>query len=135
VINLHPKAVIILAGSNDLAGNAGHVTYESIMNNIKSMVELARVHNIKVILCDYLPINQYPWRKDVNAVEQIDSLNKAIDKYAKENKLPVLDYFTPLKDDKNGQKPEQTVDGVHPNKAGYEIMAKVTEAAIRKVLK
>lgn len=135
VIDLKPKAVIILAGSNDLSGSTGHVTNASIMNNVKSMVELAKAHNIKVILCDYVPIYEYPWRKGIAAAPLIISLNKEIDKYAKENNLTVLDYFTPLKDERNGQKPDQTVDGVHPNKAGYEIMAKVTEEAIRKALK
>jgi lysophospholipase L1-like esterase len=132
VIDLHPKVVIILAGSNDQTAGLNN---EAIMNNVKSMVELAKLHHIKVILCDYLPINQYPWKKELNAVELIASLNKEIDTYAKANNLQVLDYFTPLKDATNGQKPDQTLDGVHPNKAGYEVMAKVTEEAIRKALK
>ncbi|TWR27512.1 acylhydrolase [Mucilaginibacter pallidiroseus] len=135
VIDLKPKLVIILAGSNDIAGNTGHVTNERIMDNIKSMAELARLHNIKVILCEYLPVNDYPWRKGLEPAPKIIALNKMIKAYAEANKFIVLDYFTPLVDDKLGQKAELTTDGVHPNAAGYKIMATVTEAAIKKALK
>ena len=135
VIDLKPKAVIILAGSNDMAGSTGHVTIERIMNNIKSMTELAKVNGIKVILCAYLPINEYPWRKELKPAEDIIALNKAIAAYAKENNLVLLDYFTPLVDERKGQKAELTLDGVHPNAAGYRIMAEVTEKAIAKALK
>ncbi|MFC4211488.1 GDSL-type esterase/lipase family protein [Pedobacter lithocola] len=135
VINLKPKAVIILAGSNDLAGSKGHVTNETIMNNVKSMAELARKNNIKVILCKYLPVYEYPWNKNLKgAAEQIISLNKNIVAYATENHFTVLDYFTPLVDEKNGQKAEYTTDGVHPNLAGYKIMEAVTDAAIMKAI-
>jgi lysophospholipase L1-like esterase len=134
VINLKPKAVIILAGSNDIAGSTGHVTNERIMDNIKSMVELARVNHIKVILCAYLPVYQYPWRKELQPANTIIALNTLIKAYAAENKLTLLDYFTPLVDSRNGQKAELTLDGVHPNVAGYKIMAKVTDEAITKTL-
>ncbi|MEN0057081.1 MAG: GDSL-type esterase/lipase family protein, partial [Mucilaginibacter sp.] len=135
VIDLKPKAVIILAGSNDIAGNTGHVTNERIMDNIKSMVELAKLHQIKVILCAYLPVFDYPWRKGIEPAPKIIALNKLITAYAAANKLILLDYFTPLVDERNGQKAELTTDGVHPNVAGYKVMAKVTEEAIRKALK
>jgi lysophospholipase L1-like esterase len=127
--------VIILAGSNDIAGSYGHVTNETIMDNVKSMVELAKLHHIKVILCKYLPVYDYPWRKGLQPADKIISLNKAITAYAEENKLTLLDYFTPFVDERNGQKAELTTDGVHPNVAGYKIMAKVTEEAIAKALK
>lgn len=135
VIDLHPAAVIILAGSNDIAGSTGHVTNEVIMDNIKSMTELAQLHHIKVILCKYLPIYEYPWKKGVPAADKIISLNQDIEKYANANHIVLLDYFTPLVDERNGQKAELTIDGVHPNAAGYKIMAKVTEEAIAKALK
>ncbi|MFD0795361.1 SGNH/GDSL hydrolase family protein [Mucilaginibacter litoreus] len=135
VIALKPKAVIILAGSNDLAGTTGHVTIARIMDNIYSMTELAKAHSIKVILCEYLPIYEYPWRKGLPAAEKIIELNKAIKAYAAKEKLVLLDYFTPLVDERNGQKAELTIDGVHPNEAGYKIMAKVTDDAIKKALK
>lgn len=136
VIDLHPAAVIILAGSNDIAGSTGHVTNEVIMDNIASMAELAKLHGIKVILCKYLPVFEYPWRKEIkHAADKIIALNEQIEKYATANNLVLLDYFTPLVDSRNGQKAALTLDGVHPNTAGYRIMAKVTEAAIVEALK
>jgi len=135
VINLKPKVVIILAGSNDISGNTGHVTNDKIMDNIKSMAELARLHHIKVVLCKYLPIYQYPWNKSIEPAEMIVNLNEKIAAYAKERNYTVLDYWSPLVDERKGQRPELTVDGVHPNLAGYKIMEGVTELAIKKALK
>lgn len=135
VIDLKPSAVIILAGSNDLAGSRGHVNNETILNNVKSMAELARKNHIKVILCKYLPIYEYPWNKALKgAADQIISLNDAIVAYANEKNFTILDYFTPLVDEKNGQKAEFTTDGVHPNLAGYKVMGVVTDEAIRKTI-
>ncbi|AMR30906.1 acylhydrolase [Mucilaginibacter sp. PAMC 26640] len=136
VIGLKPKAVIILAGSNDIAGTTGHVTNERIMDNIRSMTELAQVNHIKVILCAYLPVFDYPWRRGLEPAGKIIALNKLIKTYATANNLTLLDYFTPLVDSQtNGQKAELTLDGVHPNVAGYKIMATVTDAAIKKALR
>ncbi|RFZ93040.1 acylhydrolase [Mucilaginibacter conchicola] len=135
VVALKAKAVIILAGSNDIAGTTGHVTTARIMDNIKSMVQLAKANNIKVILCEYLPVYEYPWRKGFAAADRIIELNKAIKAYATEQNLTILDYFSPLADERNGQKAELTTDGVHPNVAGYAVMAKVTDEAIAKALK
>lgn len=134
VINLKPTAVIILAGSNDIAGNTGHVTNETIMNNIASMAELAQLHHIKVILCEYLPVNDFPWRKGLDPAPKIIALNKLIRAYASANKFTVLDYFSPMVGERDGQRPELTLDGVHPNEEGYKIMATATEAAIKKAL-
>lgn len=135
VIDLKAKAVIILAGSNDIAGSTGHVTNAVIMDNIKSMAELARAHNIKVILCAYLPVYDYPWRKGLQPADKIISLNKLIKTYAAANKFTLVDYFTPLADNRNGQKAELTLDGVHPNPAGYKLMATATDQAIAKALR
>ncbi len=135
VIDLQPKAVIILAGSNDIAGSTGHVTNEVIMDNIKSMVELALLHHIKPILCAYLPVYDYPWRKGLHPADKIIALNQQIKSYAAAHHLTLLDYFTPFVDSRNGQKAELTTDGVHPNVAGYHLMAKVTDEAIAKALK
>ncbi|MGQ7857379.1 GDSL-type esterase/lipase family protein [Pedobacter sp. WC2501] len=135
VINLKPKAVIILAGSNDIAGNTGHVTIDKIIDNIKSMAELARLHHIKVILCKYLPVYEYPWNKQIKAADIIVDLNEKIEAYAKERNYTILDYWTPLVDERKGQRAELTVDGVHPNLAGYKIMEGVTDVAIKKALK
>lgn len=135
VINLKPKAVIILAGSNDIAGNTGHVTIDKIMDNIKSMAELARLHHIKVILCKYLPVYEYPWNKRIKAADSIVKLNEQIEAYGKERNYTVLDYWTPLVDERKGQRAELTVDGVHPNLAGYKIMEEVTDAAVKRAFK
>jgi lysophospholipase L1-like esterase len=134
VIDLKPKAVIILAGSNDIAGSNGHVTNATIMDNIKSMAELARLNGIKVILCAYLPVYDYPWRKGLHPADKIIALNKEIKAYASKEGFTLLDYFNPLVDERNGQKAELTVDGVHPNARGYTIMSKVTDQAIEKAL-
>lgn len=136
VINLKPKYVVMLVGSNDLAGSTGHVSNESILNNIKSMVELAKKNRVEPILCLYLPIAEYPWRKEITiAAQQIVDLNETIKVYAKKKHLKTLDYWTPLLDEKTqGQKPEWTLDGVHPNKEGYEVMAKVTEEFFKGIL-
>ena len=135
VAGVKAKAVIILAGSNDIAGTTGHVTTERIMDNIRSMVQIARANNIKVILCEYLPVYEYPWRKGFAAADKIIELNKAIKAYAIQERLVLLDYFSPLVDERNGQKAELTTDGVHPNEAGYKVMARVTDEAIAKALK
>ncbi|WP_412465775.1 GDSL-type esterase/lipase family protein [Pedobacter sp. KLB.chiD] len=135
VINLKPKVVIILAGSNDIAGNTGHVTIDKILDNVKSMAELATLHRIKVILCKYLPVYEYPWNKRIKAADSIVGLNEKIEAYAKERKYTVLDYWTPLVDERKGQRAELTLDGVHPNLAGYKIMELVTDAAVKKAFK
>lgn len=134
VINLRPKAVIILAGSNDIAGSTGHVTTEEIMDNIASMCDLAKKNHIKVILCAYLPVYDYPWRKGLQPAEKIIALNNQIKLFVHQKHFTLLDYFTPFADERNGQKAELTLDGVHPNAAGYNIMATVTEDAINRVL-
>ena len=135
VINLKPKVVIVLAGSNDIAGNTGHVTIDKIMDNIKSMAELARLHRIKVILCKYLPVYEYPWNKRIKAADSIVNLNEKIEAYGKAQNYTILDYWTPLVDERKGQRAELTVDGVHPNLEGYKIMEEVTDVAINKALK
>ncbi|RZK88097.1 MAG: acylhydrolase, partial [Pedobacter sp.] len=111
------------------------VSNETILNNIKSMAELAKKNHIKVILCKYLPVYEYPWNKSLKGTaEQIIALNAAIVDYAESKNLTVLDYFTPLVDERNGQKAEYTTDGVHPNLAGYKVMEVVTDAAIKKTI-
>ena len=135
VINLQPKIVIILAGTNDIAGNTGPSTLEMIMDNIISMTELARANNISVILSSVLPAYDYPWSTGLKPNEKIPALNKMIKYYADENEIIYLDYFTSMADVRNGLKTEYTYDGVHPNKLGYKVMAPLAEEAIVKILK
>jgi len=134
VIDLKPRVVVILAGTNDIAGNTGPATQDMILDNIKSMAELAGVHQIAVVLCSVLPAQDYPWRPGLGPDEKIPALNSAIRTYAKENNLVYLDYFSALANTRNGMDPELAADGVHPTRKGYEIMAPMAEAAIEEAL-
>ncbi len=131
VIDLHPKAVVILAGTNDIALNNGPISVEHIFRNIVSMVELSRANKIKAVLCSVLPVKKYGWRKEVDPVQPIKELNEMLEKYAKEGKLPWVDFYTPMVTDDGALNPAYTQDGVHPTAAGYEVM----EAIIAPVLK
>lgn len=131
VINLKPAAVIILAGTNDIAGNKGPSTLEMILDNIISMTELAKANNIKVILCSVLPAFDYPWRPGLHPAEKIARLNEMIKSYADKNGIVYLDFYSPMVDERKGLKNEFTIDGVHPNEAGYRIMAPLVEEAIQ----
>lgn len=135
VINLQPKVVVILAGTNDIAGNTGPSTLEMIEDNLASMAEIAHANGIKVILCSVLPAYDYPWRKGMEPNVKIPELNKWIKNYAEKNKFIYLDYFSAMVDEKNGMKADLSGDGVHPNKKGYEIMQPMVEKAIAKALK
>ncbi|MDR6967089.1 lysophospholipase L1-like esterase [Flavobacterium arsenatis] len=130
VINLKPKTVVILAGINDIAGNTGPSTLEMILNNIISMVELAKVNNIKVILCSVLPANNFYWNPGTDPAEKVIALNQLIQNYAKANDIPFIDYHTPMKDAENGLKKEYGPDGVHPNLEGYKVMAEILNKVI-----
>ena len=136
VINLKPDLVVILAGTNDIAGNTGPSTLEMILENIISMTELARANGIKVILCSVLPAYDYPWKPRVYPAEKIFTLNQMIKDYADKNGIIYLDFYSSMVDERKGLKAEYThpEDGVHPNEAGYRVMAPLTEAAITKAL-
>ncbi len=134
VIALKPSVVVLLAGINDIAENTGPSTLEMIMNNITSMSELAKANHIKVILCSVLPAFDFPWRKELAPAEKIVALNTMIKQYANANKILYLDYYSAMVDERKGLKAEYSNDGVHPNKAGYEVMNPLVEKAIAKVL-
>lgn len=134
VVNLKPKLVVILAGTNDIAGNTGPSTLEMIEDNIASMVEISRSNNIKVILCSVLPAYDYPWKSGLNPAPKIISLNKWIKEYSELNNIIYVDYYTPLVDKRNGLKREYSDDGVHPNKVGYQEMVRIIEKEIVNVL-
>ena len=134
VVNLKPEVVVILAGTNDIAGNTGPSTLEMIEDNIASMVEIAKANNIKVVLCSVLPAFDYPWRPGLKPAEKIVNLNKWIKEYAEKNNLIYVDYFSPMADEQNGLKKEYSEDGVHPNEAGYKVMDPLVEEGIAKAL-
>jgi lysophospholipase L1-like esterase len=134
VIQLQPKVVVILAGTNDIAGNTGPSTLEMIEDNIHSMTELAQCHGIQVVLCSVLPAYDFPWRRGLDPAPKIVELNKRIKQYAISHGVVYCDYFTAMVDERNGLPKELSEDGVHPNKAGYAIMAPIVETAISEAL-
>ena len=135
VIHLKPAVVTILAGTNDIAGNTGPSTLEMIADNIFSMAELAKSNGIKVILSSVLPVYDYPWKRGLNPAEKIIKLNEMIKEYADSHDMLYLDYFSSMVDSRKGMKTEYSEDGVHPNKAGYEVMMDLCSKAIEKALK
>jgi len=134
VIKLKPKAVVILAGTNDIAGNTGFSSVEMVTNNIQAMSQLALANDIKVILTSILPVYDYPWRPGLEPVEKIAKINSWIRKYAEQNHHTYLDLFTPLKDEKEGLPKRYSEDGVHPNLEGYQVMSPLTKKAIEKII-
>ncbi len=140
VIDLHPKVVIILAGTNDIAGNTGPMRLEDIEANYASLAELARAHEIKVIYSSVLPVHNYmPRSQDAFAQrspEKILDLNRWLRDYcaSASSACLYLDYFSAMVDDKGLMKKDLADDGLHPNAAGYKIMVPLAEAAIEKVL-
>lgn len=134
VIDLHPKAVIILAGTNDIAGNTGDISLENISGNIASMAELARQHDIKVLICSITPAFDYPWHKGMQPNIKIPELNKMLQQYAKKNHFVYVDYFSALTDGNNGMRKGLAKDGVHPTLEGYKIMESIAVKAIEKTV-
>ena len=139
VIDLHPKVVVILAGTNDIAGNAGPMRLEDIEANYASMAELAHANNIRVVFSSVLPVNNYtPQSQDLFAgrpPEKILALNRWLKDYvAPHSDCLYLDYFDPMVDGKGLLKRELADDGLHPNAAGYRIMAALAEKAIGDVV-
>jgi lysophospholipase L1-like esterase len=134
VIALKPAAVVILAGINDIAGNTGPATLDMIKNNIFSMVELAKANQIKVILCSVLPAFDFHWKPNQNPAEKIIALNELLKNYAFAKGIIYLDYYSAMVDERKGLLASYSNDGVHPNKAGYQVMAPLAEEAITKVL-
>lgn len=135
VILLKPKVVVLLAGTNDIAENTGKETQEEIAGNITSMAELARASGIRVVLCSVLPASDFSWHKGLEPAPRIKALNAWLRDYAAKNSFVYVDYYTPMANPEGGLKPELSPDGVHPNKAGYDIMAPLAEAAIAAALK
>ena len=145
VIDLHPKVVVILAGTNDIAGNTGPESLEQIEGNYASIAELARAHEMKVIYASVLPVHEYTAEAGdmftQRPPEKIMTLNRWLKNYCASSSLDprtgcgYLDYFSAMVDDKGYLKKELADDGLHPNDAGYKIMAPMAEAAIEKALR
>ncbi len=136
VIALKPKVVVILAGTNDIAGNTGPMTLEMIEDNFRSMVELAKANHIAVVLSAVMPVCDYiKPQTERRPPAQIIALNEWLKEYAAKNKLVYLDYYNAMTDDQKMLKKEITMDGLHPNEAGYAIMEPLAEKAIAAALR
>lgn len=135
VIQLKASVVVILAGTNDIAENTGPIALEAIMNNIISMVELAKANKIKVVLCSVLPANKFWWNSEMQPADKLIELNTLIKDYAENNKITYVDYYSPMVDDEKGLDKKWADDGVHPNLAGYQLMEPLLEKGIAEALK
>ena len=135
VIDLKPRVVVILAGTNDIAGNTGPISLEEILGNLISMTELARANDIAVVLSSVLPASDYPWRPGLKPDVKIPALNAMIRNYAEEKDVIYLDYYSAMVNEQHGLDPELAYDGVHPTKEGYEVMAPLAEKAIERAMR
>jgi lysophospholipase L1-like esterase len=135
VVALRPKVVVILAGTNDIAGNTGPSSLEMIEDNLASMTEIAKANGIRVVLSSVLPVYDYPWRPGLQPAPKIIALNDWMKRYAATAGATYLDYHSAMKDARDGLPPELARDGVHPTEAGYRIMARLAEQAITEALR
>lgn len=134
VINLNPSVVVILAGINDIAENTGPISLEDISANIFTMAELAKFHNIKVVLCTVLPASYFSWRTNISPGPKVIKLNNILQSYANKNNIPFVDYYSSMVNNSLGLKQEFGDDGVHPNKKGYIIMENLLEKTINNII-
>jgi len=139
VIDLKPKVLLVLAGTNDIAGNTGPMVNEDIEANLASMAELAKAHDINVVFSSILPVHDYTPRGQEFAsqrpADRILALNKWLKDYCDKNKIVYLDYFSAMVDQTGKLKKDLADDGLHPNDAGYKLMGPLAEAAIAKAMK
>ena len=136
VIELQPQVVVILAGTNDVAQNNGKISLQNVLGNIKSMCELARAHKIKPVLCSVLPCDLFHWRKEISdPAKKIIELNAMIRDYAKQEKIPYVDYHTAMAKPDGAMIDSLTYDHCHPSAAGYSVMESVVQPVLKKALK
>ena len=132
VVDLHPKVVVILAGTNDVAENTGPMTPEMTLDDFRAMVEMARANGIKVVIGSIPPADEFPWHKGLEPAPKIRALNAKLEAWCKSEGMVWVDYYSALADEKGAMKPGLSLDGVHPTPAGYAVMAPLAEAGIRE---
>ena len=135
VLDLHPAAVAILAGINDIAQNTGPYEPDATLNNLKSMTELAQAHGIRVILCSVLPAYDIPWRPGLEPAPKVLALNQQLKAYAAQQHATYLDYHAAMADSRQGLPPELAQDGLHPTLAGYRRMEPLLTQAVAETLR
>jgi lysophospholipase L1-like esterase len=135
VVALKPAVVVILAGTNDIAGNTGPSSVEMIEDNLASMTEIAQANHIRVVLCSVLPVFDYPWKPGIAPAQRIVALNSWIKGYAARVGATYVDFHSAMADERQGMKADLARDGVHPTEAGYKVMAPLVERGIAAALR
>ncbi|MCK0131025.1 SGNH/GDSL hydrolase family protein [Flavobacteriaceae bacterium F08102] len=135
VIDLKPRAVFLLAGINDIAGNSGPMTLDQIAHTIFRMVELATTHQITVFMCSVLPAYDIPWNPGTAPAQKVIDLNSMIKAYAQKHHHYFVDYYSAMVDEKNGLRKSLANDGIHPNLKGYKIMEPLVKKALLQLTK
>ena len=136
VVNLHPKAVVINGGTNDIAQNNHPYVEDRTFQNIVTMAQIAKANGIKVILTSITPCDHYTWRPEIkDVIAKIKSLNARIKAYAKKNKFQYVDYWTEMANEQGAMRDGISEEGCHPNAVGYAIMGPLVQKAIKKVVK
>ena len=133
VVELHPRIVVICAGTNDIARNTGRISLEHILDNLQSMVELARANGIRPILCSVPPAGAFGWRPELKPAQDIVRLNGMIRAYADAEGIPYVDYHTPMAAADGSMNADYTKDGVHPTEAGYAVMERILPPVVKRV--
>ena len=135
VVDLKPEIVVVLAGTNDIAGNTGPSNAKMITDNIFSMAEIAKAYQMKVVLSSILPVYEYDWAREIkDPPSTIQAVNDALKQYASDHGLIYLDYFSSMVDERQGLNSDYTSDGVHPNESGYILMSNLAEEVLSELL-
>jgi acyl-CoA thioesterase-1 len=134
VVHLKPAVVVILAGTNDVAGNTGPSSLEMIEDNFESMAAIAKTNGIKMVISSILPASHYPWKPEAQPAEQIRVMNMRLKTLSAREGLVYLDYYTAIANAQGGLDPELAADGVHPTAKGYAVMSPLAEKAIAETL-
>ena len=135
VVDLKPEIVVVLAGTNDIAGNTGPSNAKMITDNIFSMAEIAKAYQMKVVLSSILPVYEYDWAREIkDPPSTIQAVNDALKQYASDQGLIYLDYFSSMVDERQSLNSDYTSDGVHPNESGYILMSSLAEEVLSELL-